>query len=1464
MNRVSIAYHLLDQTWVDWLVFVLDAAGMSVQPLDLASSEGAAPLTALGQAAAIGNTGFVDTCLILLSPDCLTLLQDQGTSLKDLLSERSGRHGKTFAVEVRDCDLPAELRETPFLIPLSGLDESTARETLLQKLMPPGSFSATRFDGQPGIPRPPFPGDAPAVVHVPYTRNRQFVGRSAVLQELRTLLTQQPRRLHAPRAVAIVGDHGVGKTELAAEYAARYAPLYSIVWWVRASEPASLQLDLAALARRLSLPSEGRSEDALEKRALNWLASNAGWLLIFDGVTELNELERFIPTSHHSPENSDQEQRGHILFTSLQRDWQGWAYVLPLSRWTRSESVEFLHRADPTAPRETLAMLAGLLQDWPMALRLAGGARLDRPLESLLQDLAEQRRLKPDLGAVGLVLPLLFPQLAPGTGAHDLLCLCAFLGDDIPMAPAALAALAQSVECLRSDGALPAACQLLVRLGIAASGAAGLAIHPLVLAAWREALSRSSYESWARQALASAQSVLDEGWVAAIERQLLPHVVAAARWALELGIEPDAAARLLSDTASHLVADAQGPVAWRLLWQAAALSQSLQPDTLASVFARWGALATHYRNDIDAKGWLKQALTLWNNESRVEVERAECLLNLARLSLRKREHADAREHLEAAQRQLTGAHAAAQRLRAEVDHELAELALQRGELAGADELMAAAITALRTLTSQPAERICALLMRRAVVQTWRGQLSVAAATLREALALAEAALPAGHLSIGILCSKLGLLEESLGEVDQAAEHLKDAHRILQNSGVAWFRHWLGEGPYSDDERIEGSTALAKVILRAGDATTAEWVIGRAVAFLDTKHSQTVVAAKLEQVKILWAAKAPAAAQKLLAETVELLKMNSVSADAQLINALLLDAWLRQKLGDLGGAVAAATDAESRIIEAYGPRHPRLVDIWMARAAAAQAGTEDDSLLKDALAARTLAIEVLGPRHPSVATAAVSMATAYIRLGDAATAEALCREALELDHALYMGVHPSLVRDLEVLADALILAGKLTEARTCFTEAAQNQETLKEQERARPRVELAEPPSEQDEPFRLTHIQLEGFRALHRVTARLERLNVLIGPNGSGKTALLDLFALLSSAMQGELEQGVTARGGFQRLLTLDRARRLRLSLESAERHSRFQPPQRIEYTLELAASGSSYVVAHEEMLLRPLGAPVPACILSRQRERVLARVGHLGGKLENVLHPSRNLAPPQAHELAVAWLSRRNDNRTFDETWDGEPMYRHLLHTTLVPPTPIDSAAPLRHPQALRPNTGAPRGDGSDLLSVLHNLRIEQPEWFQQIEEALRAGFPSLSRLDFPMVGAGQVSLAWYERGRATPVFANELSAGTLRFLLLCTVLLSPTPPQIILLDEPEVSLHPHLLRLLAELLVQCAARSQIFVATHAAALLRWLQPEHVLVIDRDDDGVSLRRGSDLNITDWLESYTLDQLWDLGELGGRP
>ena len=130
--------------------------------------------------------------------------------------------------------------------------------------------------------------------------------------------------------------------------------------------------------------------------------------------------------------------------------------------------------------------------------------------------------------------------------------------------------------------------------------------------------------------------------------------------------------------------------------------------------------------------------------------------------------------------------------------------------------------------------------------------------------------------------------------------------------------------------------------------------------------------------------------------------------------------------------------------------------------------------------------------------------------------------------------------------------------------------------------------------------------------------------------------------------------------------------------------------------------------------------------------------------------------------------------------------------------------------------------------------------------------------------MTWKERGFKHPFYMHQLSEGTLRFLWLVTLLYSPGLTKVTMIDEPEVSLHPELLSVLAECLREASQRTQLIVATHADRLVRFLHPNEVITMDVGDEGVSTATWADeLDLDQWLEEYTLDQVWQHGRMGAR-
>jgi predicted ATPase len=174
------------------------------------------------------------------------------------------------------------------------------------------------------------------------------------------------------------------------------------------------------------------------------------------------------------------------------------------------------------------------------------------------------------------------------------------------------------------------------------------------------------------------------------------------------------------------------------------------------------------------------------------------------------------------------------------------------------------------------------------------------------------------------------------------------------------------------------------------------------------------------------------------------------------------------------------------------------------------------------------------------------------------------------------------------------------------------------------------------------------------------------------------------------------------------------------------------------------------------------------------------------------------------------------------------------------------------------------LVSCLYDLREADPDRYELIEDILRAAFPGFQKLEFPPVAAGTIAMTWKDKNFTRSLYANELSEGILRFLWLVTLLHSSGLTAVTMLDEPEISLHPELLSMLAEILREVADEKQIIVATHSDSLVGFLKPEEVIVVDVDDKGLShFIRADSMDLDHWLQNYRLDELWGMGLIGAR-
>lgn len=381
-------------------------------------------------------------------------------------------------------------------------------------------------------------------------------------------------------------------------------------------------------------------------------------------------------------------------------------------------------------------------------------------------------------------------------------------------------------------------------------------------------------------------------------------------------------------------------------------------------------------------------------------------------------------------------------------------------------------------------------------------------------------------------------------------------------------------------------------------------------------------------------------------------------------------------------------------------------------------------------------------------------------------------------------------------------------------------------------------------MRLTSLQVQGYRCLADVAIPLRSPMVLIGPNGSGKTALLEIFTLLRDAASERLGEALADRGGISHILFAGGADTLSVRVTAVP-----DSESELEYALSVGQRGVGYVITSETLTQRrDPTRPTPHFYI----ENVPGQCRYFDpntGKLESPTWEYKELetalaqAPRTLRELAQLRLILQ-----------GTYLYHDL---------DVSKRAVVMLPQDLVP-VDLPGANGDNLYAALHNIRALDDGSFERIEEALRSAFPGFRKLEFPIVGTGKATLAWYQEGFDWPFYPDQLSEGMLRFLWLATILLSPGLPPITLIDEPEVSLHPELLMILAGLIREAATRTQLIVATHADRLIHWMEPSEVVVVDKEEDRTRLTWADTLNLGDWLKKYTLDELWLMGELGGRP
>ena len=386
-------------------------------------------------------------------------------------------------------------------------------------------------------------------------------------------------------------------------------------------------------------------------------------------------------------------------------------------------------------------------------------------------------------------------------------------------------------------------------------------------------------------------------------------------------------------------------------------------------------------------------------------------------------------------------------------------------------------------------------------------------------------------------------------------------------------------------------------------------------------------------------------------------------------------------------------------------------------------------------------------------------------------------------------------------------------------------------------------------MRVTELHIQGYRTLKDVRWEPGALNIVIGPNASGKSNLLKFLRLVNASARADLNNTVLREGGMGTILWDGRGDGLAFQLGVGE--PELSQAEAFGYAASLfrLGTGASFVVDGENLIglfrgeTEDVGTEVN--LLSRtQFQAQFQEFFQLVPLNPQELNASETLLgqlggpAPQAMEI-----------RSFRQFLAGWAVYDDL-HTESG--TAMRRAVTSRFDERLD-------ADGQNLASVLHTHYTNDVDFQDRVDEAMRAAFGEDYRgLAFPPAADQQIQLAVQWNTPKRPQSAASLSDGTLRFLCLLVVLAQPNPPGLIAFDEPETGLHPRMMRIVAEMAEDAALRTQVIFTTHSAAFLDGFSketPPTTTVVALSDGQSELKTVQADELAGWLEDYSLGSLY---------
>lgn len=350
---------------------------------------------------------------------------------------------------------------------------------------------------------------------------------------------------------------------------------------------------------------------------------------------------------------------------------------------------------------------------------------------------------------------------------------------------------------------------------------------------------------------------------------------------------------------------------------------------------------------------------------------------------------------------------------------------------------------------------------------------------------------------------------------------------------------------------------------------------------------------------------------------------------------------------------------------------------------------------------------------------------------------------------------------------------------------------------------------------MDEIKVKGYKSFKELTVRLGGINLLIGANGAGKSNFLSLFELLGNAYEQRLAQYVAQVGGVDKLLYQGRKVTEKIEMAVAEGKN--------TYELTLMEADGRLVVEHEKLYYNGTSLDI-ARFDEEPRLKVYDGMKR-GAYIKDYISQIRKF---HFHDTG----RRSPFTSDCDVVNDAYHMYEQ----------------------------------GENIAAILYRIYNEEPVVYRRIVKVIQSVAPYLHDFYFQPTEAGKIRLQWQDKFSAMIYGPTDFSDGTIRFIALATLFMQPWLPKVIIIDEPELGLHPVAIEKLAGLIRATAQRgTQIIVATQSAELISNFAPEEVMTVNQRDGNSDIVRLDEKDLAHWLNEYTLGDLWKQNIMkGGQP